>query len=176
MNSNILEVLNNQAGINPKLWGPSFWTTLYYTGLNYPVKFDKGNKCHVVLRKQYKLFYCSLQYILPCVFCLESYRRFWKEDDIDKYLNSRLDLLKWLYMLKDKVNKKLIFQERQKLAAEKKALLQKFKLKYGNQSTWKNTVNMDYNSKIEKLAIKILKTKPSPTLKKAMEYFASLRE
>lgn len=176
MNSNVLEILNNQSGINPKLWGPSFWNTLYFTGLNYPVKFDKENKCHLLLRKQYKIFYCSLQYILPCVFCLESYRRFWKEDDIDKYLNSRLDLLKWLYMLKDKVNKKLIFQEKQKFNSEKKLLLQKFKLKYGNSTTWKKSVNIEFNSKIDKLSVKILKTKQSPTLNKAMEYFSSLRD
>jgi len=172
----ITEILSKQSGINPKLWGPSFWKTLFYTGLNYPVKVDNTNKCHIALRKHYKMFYCSLQYILPCIFCLESYRRFWKEEDIDKYLNRRIDLLKWLYILKDKVNNKLIQQEKQTFLAEKKKIMEKYKLKYGPQTSWKKTVCVEFGLKIDKLKIRILKTKQSPSLKKAMEYFASLRE
>ncbi len=88
--------MDSHVGINPKKWGPHFWKTLFYTALNYPVKIDPKNRCHTVLRKQYKGFYSSLQYTLPCIFCLESYRRFWEESDIDKYLDSRVALLKWL--------------------------------------------------------------------------------
>ncbi len=170
-----MEILTTQTGINPKLWGPHFWLTLFYTGLNYPVKIDKNNKCHTSIRKHYKMFFCSLQYTLPCIFCLESYRRFWKEDEIDKYLDSRLNLLKWLYMLKDKVNKKLMYQEKQKFQSVKKMIMDKFKSKYGQQSTWKKTVLIDFNNKVDRESKKILKTKPSPSLKKAMEYFAGLR-
>jgi hypothetical protein len=175
MKTEILDILNQQNGIKPELWGPYFWKTLFYTGLNYPVKIDKNNKCHITLRKHYKVFFCSLQYTLPCIFCLESYRRFWKEDEIDRYLDSRMNLLKWLYMLKDKVNKKLIYQEKQRFQSEKKKLLDKYKEKYGSTNLWKKTVNIGYSIKLDKLEKKIIKTKNSPTINQAMEYFASLR-
>lgn len=171
----IKEILLTPTGINPKLWGPHFWLTLFYTGMNYPVKIDKNNRCHITIRKHYKMFFCSLQYTLPCIFCLESYRRFWKEDEIDKFLNSRMDLLKWLYMLKDKVNKKLIQQEKQKFNSIKKIMVDKYRAKYGTQSTWKKTVIMDINSKLDREARRVLKTKPSPTLKNVMARFAGLR-
>ena len=171
-----MEIVLSPSGINPNLWGPSFWKTLYYVGLNYPVKIDKNNKCHLSIKKHYKMFFCSLQYTLPCIFCLESYRRFWKEDDLDKYLNSRIDLLKWLYILKDKVNRKLIFQEKSKFNSEKKTLLEKYKEKYGIVKLWKKSVVVDFNIKINKLGAKILLTKPSPTFKKVLDSFAYMRE
>jgi hypothetical protein len=176
MKQEIIDILNQPVGINPLLWGPSFWKTLFYTGLNYPIKIDNNNKCHITLKRHYKMFFCSLQYTLPCIFCLESYRRFWKEGEIDLYLNDRMSLLKWLYMLKDKVNKKLIHQEKQAFASEKKKLQDKYKDKYGPVSKWKKTVDIDFNIKLKKIEARILKTKASPTLKQAMEYFASLRE
>lgn len=171
----IKEILLTPTGIDPKLWGPHFWLTLFYTSMNYPIKVDKNNRCHTTIRKHYKMFFCSLQYTLPCIFCLESYRRFWKEDEIDKFLGGRMDLLKWLYMLKDKVNKKLIQQEKQKFNSIKKTMISRYRAKYGSQSTWKKTVVMDINSKLDREASRVLKTKASPSLRKVMERFAELR-
>ncbi len=170
-----MENLSNLNGINPKLWGPHFWKTLFYVGMNYPVKLDAKNKCHISIRKHYKMFFCSLQFTLPCIFCLESYRRFWKEDDIDKFLNSRMDLLKWLYLLKDKVNKKLIFQEKSKFNSEKKDLMDKYKDKYGSAKSWKKAVVLDFNTKLGRLERRILKTKPSPPFKTILEELDSIR-
>lgn len=170
-----MEIILSPNGINPKLWGPYFWNTLFYVGLNYPVKIDKNNKCHLSTKKHYKMYFCSLQYTLPCIFCLESYRRFWKEDDIDKYMNNRLDLLKWIYMLKDKVNKKLIFQEKSKFISEKKSLMDRYKDKYGISKGWRKAVLLEFNIKVDKLESKILTTKPSPSFKKVLESLANMR-
>lgn len=170
-----MENLSNPNGINPKLWGSHFWKTLFYVGMNYPVKIDIKNKCHLSIKKHYKMFFCSLQYTLPCIFCLESYRRFWKEDDIDKFLNKRIDLLKWLYILKDKVNKKLIFQEKSKFISEKKELLDRYKDKYGNMKAWKKAVELDFNMKIERMERRILKTKQSPPFKSILEEWGDMR-
>lgn len=171
-----MENLSNPNGINPKLWGASFWKTLFYVGMNYPLKIDNKNKCHISIKKHYKMFFCSLQYTLPCIFCLESYRRFWKEDDIDKFLNTRMDLLKWLYTLKDKVNRKLIFQEKSKFNSERKELLDKYKDKYGSVKTWKKSVELDFNTKLDKLAKRIMKTKTSPPFKAILENWGDMRE
>jgi hypothetical protein len=78
-------------------------------------------------------------------------------------------------MLKDKVNKKLIQQEKQKFNSIKKIMVDKYRAKYGTQSTWKKTVIMDINSKLDREARRVLKTKPSPTLKNVMARFAGLR-
>lgn len=168
-------MINEHTGINPKLWGPYFWKTLFYTALNYPVKIDNNNKCHSVLRKQYKNFYSTLQFTLPCIYCLESYRRFWEETPIDDSLNSRVDLLKWLYVLKDKVNRKLIFQERQRLQAEKKLVMEKFLKKYGPKSKWSKTITASFNTTNERLGKKILKTEPSPSWKIVEEQLNNMR-
>lgn len=86
-----------------------------------------------------------------------------------------MNLLKWLYMLKDKVNKKLIQQEKQKFNSIKKTMVDKYRAKYGPQSTWKKTVVMDINSKLDREANRVLKTKASPSIKKVMARFAELR-
>jgi hypothetical protein len=48
--------------------------------------------------------------LLPCKFCRESYKKFTKELPIDDYLNSKKDLIFWIYSIKNKVNKKLADQ------------------------------------------------------------------
>ncbi len=168
-------MINEHSGINPKKWGPHFWNTLFYTALNYPVKIDNNNKCHSTLKKQYKLFYSTLQYTLPCIYCLESYRRFWVESPIDNFLESRIDLLKWVYALKDKVNKKLIFQEKQKLQAEKKMLMEKFVKKHGLKLKWTNAIHLEFEKGVERLSKKILFTKPSPPWKDVEKKLESMR-
>jgi len=168
-------MINEHVGINPKLWGPHFWKTLFYTALNFPVKIDQNNKCHSSLKKHYKSFYAALQHTLPCIYCLESYRRFWIESPIDNYLDSRIDLLKWLYILRDKVNKKLIFQEKQCLQAEKKILLEKFAKKYGPKSKWTKAALALYNTGVDRLTRKIIKTESSPSWKEAVEQFNNMR-
>jgi len=167
--------MDSHAGINPDKWGPHFWKTLFYAAMNYPVKIDPKNKCHVSLSKNYKNFYASLQYVLPCVYCLESYRRFWIELPIDNHLGSRVDLLKWVYGLKDKVNKKLIFQEKQCLAAEKKLLLEKMVKKFGPRSKWNKTTTAVYNTSVEKLSRKILKTSQSPSWNTVLSQLSDMR-
>lgn len=167
--------MDNHAGINPEKWGPHFWKTLFYAAMNYPVKIDPNNRCHSNLKKHYKNFYASLQYILPCIYCLESYRRFWAELPIDNHLESRIDLLKWLYGLKDKVNKKLIFQEKQCLAAEKKLLTEKMVKKFGPKTKWTKATVVLHNTGVERLSRKILKTKNSPPWSCVLEQLTHMR-
>jgi hypothetical protein len=165
--------MESQVGINPKKWGPHFWQTLFFTGLNYPVSINPKNKCHATLKSQYKAFYGSLQYTLPCIFCLESYRRFWKEEPIEKYLDSRASLMKWLYILKDKVNKKLIQQERQTFLSKKRELKERYISKFGTK--WDKTTELQFDNAVARLKTRIQKTKQSPTWKQTQEYFTSLR-
>lgn len=94
------------------VWGPQAWDTFFIFSRNYPYIINIENKEHMLIKKSTKEFYKSLIYILPCKYCRESYKIFWKKIPIDNHLNRRNDLTYWLYLIKDLVNKKLIEQEK----------------------------------------------------------------
>ena len=49
----------------------------------------------------------SLGCTLPCKFCAKSYRKFMKELDIDNFLDGKRNLMYWVYLMHNKVNKTL---------------------------------------------------------------------
>ncbi len=100
--------------MDPEIWGPVAWKTFFLFSRNYPEKIDINNKEHLKIMKSTEKFYKSLKDILPCKYCRESYKIYYSELDIKKYLSGRDKLTEWLYLLKDKVNKKLIAQELEK--------------------------------------------------------------
>lgn len=163
----IYNKFNSPTGVKTKEWGPHFWKTLFFAAMVYPVKIDEKIKCHKVIKNNYKSFFASLKYILPCIYCIESYRRFYLEIDIENYLDSRINLMKWIYIIKDRVNKKLIFQENEKYKEEKKKLLDKYKHKIITKSF--------YEKKILLLKSKIFMTKKSPPFKDVLEYYEQFR-
>ena len=158
---------NTPTGVKTKQWGPHFWRTLFFAAMNYPVIIDEKNKCHKTIKANYKCFYSSLKYVLPCVFCMESYRRFYSEINIDNYLDTRINLMKWIYIIRDRVNKKLIFQETEKYKEEKKKLNDKYKHKLMTKSI--------YEKKLILLKSKICTTRKSPAFKDVLEYYEQFR-
>ena len=54
----------------------------------------------------------SLGYTMPCIYCRESFKKFCKELPIESSLSGRIELMRWLYDLRNKVNEKLIAQEK----------------------------------------------------------------
>jgi len=87
--------------MNTTKWGASFWETLHFVSFGYPVNPDKNKQ------DQYKNFYLSVQHILPCINCRNSYSVFIKILPIDNYLNSRHNLTLWVYLIHNLVNQKL---------------------------------------------------------------------
>lgn len=87
--------------MNTKDWGPHMWYSLHTIAYNYPDKPTTEQRNH------YKHFYESLQYMLPCKYCRESWKNFLKELPIDNYLHSRSAITFWIYLMHNKVNKKL---------------------------------------------------------------------
>ena len=131
--------------MNTKAWGPKLWDFAFIMCRNYPETINPKNNTHIGLKKHYKEYFVNLKYLLPCKYCRKSYTKFLKELPLnEKYLNSRADITYWLYLIKDKVNKKLIKQERTLLRKEIKKLVKPSK------------------AAINKLECKILYTKPSP--------------
>jgi len=138
-------------------FGPPLWKTLFIMATNYPVTIDKKNKEHISLKKQYKSFYTSLKHMLPCRFCRESYTIFLKDLPIDGFLDSRKNMVLWVYKIKDKVNKKLINQENLLLDLEIGKL--------------KNPTK----TQIEALCKKTLYTVPSPPFKEVLAHYMSFK-
>ena len=107
------ELANDITAFKSKEFGSKYWYVLFTMVLGvYPNKIDESNSHHKKLRKIFKYLLFNLRYTLPCSICRISYSKFYSELDINKYLNSKIRLAYWLYLLKDKVNNKLIKQER----------------------------------------------------------------
>ncbi len=97
-------------------FGPKYWYVLFTMILgSYPNKIESSNKQHKVIKKYFKYTFKGLMYTLPCSICRNSYKKFYKVNNINNYLDSKIKLAKWLYLLKDMVNKKLINQEKELL-------------------------------------------------------------
>jgi len=156
------------SGIKTSYWGPNAWNFLFCSILGtYPEKIDNKNKDHIKIKKEFKSMFKGLCYILPCIFCRESYSKFIKEIPIDEYLSGRIELFHWLYKLKDKVNKKLITQEMECFKNEHTKLLNKLK---------ENKINkVEYKCLHDKLKKETLLTKKSPPFIEVLNHYESYR-
>lgn len=156
------------SGMKTRFWGPNAWNFLFSSILGtYPENIDLKNKEHIKIKKEFKNLFMSLGYIMPCVFCRESYKKFIKEMPIDNFLTGRLKLFNWLYKLKDKVNKKLIKQENECFKNEHTKLLQKLKDKRINKN--------QYKCLYDKLKKDILYTQKSPPLIQVLNFYEQYR-
>ena len=82
-----------------KQWGPPYWVALHTVAQNYdPSAHDA---------KQYKRFFRDVGETLPCIHCRRSYKQFMKEIPIEPYLNKPRGLAKWLFLMHNRINKKL---------------------------------------------------------------------
>jgi hypothetical protein len=87
--------------MNTTKWGNPLWIFLHCTALNYPLNPTPKDK----IKSLY--FITSLQDMLPCKYCRESYKIYVKYLPIDKYLDSRNGVCYWLYTLHNLVNDKI---------------------------------------------------------------------
>lgn len=96
------EDFNSNDGMLTYVWGPPLWHSLHTMSFNYPVNPTKEQK------QQYFAFFTSLQWVLPCKYCRDNY----KKNLIELPLNSqalanRHNFSKWLYDMHNLVNKNL---------------------------------------------------------------------
>jgi hypothetical protein len=127
----------------------------------YPPKVDQSNKDHMKIVKAVQNIISSLQYTLPCSYCRQSYGRFIKQLPAETYAGSRRSMMKWLYLLHDMINKKLIKQEKECFEIEKAKLLSKSK-----------SVSPE---RMKKLKAGIIKTKPSPSFERVLAMYEKQR-
>tara|TARA_Y100000389_G_scaffold196600_1_gene229791 strand:+ start:514 stop:984 length:471 start_codon:yes stop_codon:yes gene_type:complete len=90
--------------MEPEIWGPPGWIFLHTITLNYPHKPTEYDKEH------YKNFFLNLQNVLPCQYCTHNYKLHLKKYPIDKFLDSKKSLVKWLIHIHNEVN--IIFNKK----------------------------------------------------------------
>ena len=83
-------------------WGPDCWKLLHNITQNYPINPTNYNK------QKYKIFFNSIHSIYLCIRCRISFKIFIKELPIDNCLDTKIPLCKWLYLIHNKVNNKLL--------------------------------------------------------------------
>lgn len=105
--------------MDTRKWGPPLWFSMFTIASNYNVSIDINNRNDVAKKRYYKTFFTNIGNVLPCKYCRRSYKKFLKELPIDKFLDSRQKLMYWLYKIKDKVNKKLLKQEKEGFSSGK---------------------------------------------------------
>lgn len=151
-------------GIKTSFWGPHAWSFLFSSiAGSYPITVDPRNQDHTKIVKAYQNMLNSLQYTLPCLYCRQSYMKFIKELPMVEYLHSRKSMMKWLYLIHDKVNLKLIKQERECYESEKTKLIQK------------NMKPEQLKVVLKKLKTCTLKTKPSLPFEKVLAKYEKQR-
>lgn len=93
--------------MNSSIWGDHLWKSMFFIAYGY--QFNKTARS--IKDPQYVSFFKSIGNVMPCKACRESYNDFFTLLDIDKYIHAKHGLLKFVYNLKDMVNRKLISQK-----------------------------------------------------------------
>ena len=91
--------------MDTRFWGPDGWLLLHSITEKYP------NNPTSYIKDVYFTFFHSIEYILPCIYCRESFSKYMKELPIENYLKNKRTLCKWLYKIHNKVNDKLKSQK-----------------------------------------------------------------
>ena len=94
----------DDTGMQTRVWGPAGWLFLHSIAQNYPWKPTEEQKVN------YIFFFKLVGNVLPCRYCRESYQGFIEDSDTQLNINvmkSRVTLVRWLYLIHNKVNEKL---------------------------------------------------------------------
>lgn len=159
---------HSMSGMNTRFWGPSGWRFFFTSILGgYPVKINVKNSHHLKTRYHYKKMLTSLGYTMPCIFCRESFQQFILDININKYLGGRIELMYWLYLIKNKVNEKLIKQEKKCYNKEKKRLK-----KMHNDGIISET---EYYKLVKRFKVENSYTNPTPSFKSVLDEYERQR-
>ncbi len=147
-------------GMKTLFWGPAAWVTLFSSVAGaYPVRVDSNNPEHVQTVRSFKNMIRALRHTLPCFWCRQSFAKYLVEMPLDDYDKTRHSMLKWLYIIHDKVNRKLIAQEKVRYKQESEKIKRK-------GLTARQTRQALLEAKE-----KILHTKPSPSFERVMAMY-----
>lgn len=108
--------------IKPYFWGPHYWKTIFSMCASYPENPDS------IFIRAIKNHMLSLQILLPCQLCRESYIMYGAQIDTDlnndNTYSSKDNFIEFIFKLRNKIN--------EKLGMEYKITLKYFKFKINN--------------------------------------------
>lgn len=106
----VFENVDNESnGLITKVWGNETWEVLYSIAANYPN--NPNNKT----KKRYLIFFYVLGYVLPCNICDHHYLKLITNKKHEKtylcknVMENRDTLLRWIFNVKKKIDKRLGF-------------------------------------------------------------------
>lgn len=158
-----LRISIREVEMNTKFWGPPGWKFLHAIAFNYPEKINMADPEDRERMFYYKQLFENLQFTLPCKYCRLSYQKFLKELPIDAFLRSRKDITYWLYLIHNKVNKKLRDQEQELFDKKVRELRES------------NLNPLEYFQKLRTLRDQILFTKEDPPYHEMCGFYESQR-
>ena len=142
------------------------WDALFISILGrYPIKIT--TKEDILIKNTFKNTLIGLKDILPCIFCRNSFKGFLDELPIEPYLVGRIELMYWLYLMKDKVNQKLIYQENKCYNEEKS----KLKAMVYN----KEISEQEYYKKVKEFKQDNFETIPTPPFQEVLDKYENQR-
>ena len=87
--------------MDPNIWGPQLWFSLHIITLNYP------NNPSDIEKNNFKNFFESLIYVIPCNYCRHNFKIHMKKLPIEHALNNKNSLVKWLFNIHNLTNQHL---------------------------------------------------------------------
>lgn len=159
---------NSDSGMATSTWGHCAWDFLFISILGrYPIKLNYSNTEHLTIKESFKTLLTGLDNILPCIYCRNSFTKFLRQLPIENYLGGRIELMYWLYLMKHKVNEKLILQEMKCYLDEK----QRLKTLYHSRAISKE----EYYYTIDDSKNKTFVTVPTPSFEQVLDHYESYR-
>ena len=90
-------------GLSPECWGNPTWHFLHSVAMGYPETITSSPEDQLIAQ-QYKTFFETLEFVLPCEWCKVHYKENLSTLPIDPYLNTRRNLSLWVYKFHNLVN------------------------------------------------------------------------
>lgn len=92
----------SKDGMLTSVWGPGLWHFLHVISFNYPIEPNEDQK------QQYHDFMKQLEFILPCRYCRENYKKNIRDVPLNKSVfRSRDTFSKYVYRLHEHINEML---------------------------------------------------------------------
>ena len=90
--------MNSDYKLNPDIWGPHYWFTIYTIGLSYPLNPDS------VIKRKYYDFFMNIPVFIPNKEMGGIFSDFLNNYPVTPYLDSRESLIKWIHFIHNKLN------------------------------------------------------------------------
>ena len=87
--------------MNPEAWGPHFWFVLFTISMHYP------QRPNTVTKKKYYEFIQNFPLFLPSEKIGNNFAKLLDKYPVTPYLDSRMQFMKWVHFIHNKVNEHL---------------------------------------------------------------------